>query len=70
VPFSFARAGAGVILRGTIDCLVERDDGTVVVVEVKTGGRDPQHERQLAVYVDAARAVFPSRRIEGLLLYP
>ena len=57
------------IVRGSIDCLVRIGDGRVVVVELKTGTRRPEHEAQLALYVDAARALFPGRAVEGLLVY-
>jgi ATP-dependent exoDNAse (exonuclease V) beta subunit len=72
VPFSLRATGPDgpCILRGTIDCLLHRDDGSVVVVEFKTGRRRPQHQRQLDVYVEAARALFPTGPVSGLLVYP
>jgi ATP-dependent helicase/nuclease subunit A len=70
VPFSFFDGPTASILRGTIDCLVLRPDGSVLVVELKTGGRQPEHDRQLAAYVAAAGALFPGARVEGILLYP
>ena len=39
------------ILRGSIDCLVRRPDGTFTVLEIKTGGPRPEHDVQLNVYV-------------------
>jgi len=68
VPFSL-RVDPATIVRGSIDCLVRIGDGRVVVVELKTGTRRPEHEAQLALYVDAARALFPGRAVEGLLVY-
>ena len=68
VPFSL-RVDPTTIVRGSIDCLIRLDDGRVVVVELKTGARRPEHESQLAIYVDAARAIFPGRVVEGLLVY-
>ena len=68
VPFSL-RVDPTTIVRGSIDCLVRLDDGRVVVVELKTGARRPEHEAQLAIYVDAARAFFPGRAVEGVLVY-
>ncbi len=63
--------GAGeVIYRGTIDCLVERPDGSLVVLEFKTGAPRPAHERQLALYVEAARILFANRSVDGHLVYP
>ena len=68
VPFSMA-PDARAIVRGSIDCLVRTDDGRVTVVELKTGARRPEHEAQLAMYVNAARALFPELVVEGLLVY-
>jgi RecB family endonuclease NucS len=59
-----------VVLRGTIDCLVQREDGSVVVVEFKSGQPAALHRRQLDLYVEAARALFPGAAIEGRLIYP
>ncbi len=72
VPFSLRRVvdGTAMVLRGTIDCLIRKDDGSVVVVEFKTGRRRASHQRQLDVYVDAARALFPGSSVEGRLVYP
>jgi ATP-dependent helicase/nuclease subunit A len=71
VPFSLRAIGPDgpCILRGTIDCLVHRDDGSTVVIEFKTGRRREQHQRQLDVYVEAARALFGGV-VEGMLIYP
>jgi ATP-dependent exoDNAse (exonuclease V) beta subunit len=68
VPFSW-RLAAGDVLRGTIDCLVVRRDGSVVVVDFKTGRERPDHRAQLDVYVKAASTLFPGRRVDGVLLY-
>jgi ATP-dependent exoDNAse (exonuclease V) beta subunit len=70
VPFSFHEPESGCILRGSIDCLIERPDGSVVVLELKTGVRSPVHDRQLSIYVQAVRRLFPSANVEGLLVYP
>jgi ATP-dependent helicase/nuclease subunit A len=67
VPFSF-RATDGTILRGVIDCLIKHDDG-IEVVEFKTGCPHPAHRRQLDVYVEAARALFPGHKVRGRLIY-
>ncbi len=72
VPFTLRRTGgdAGpVFVRGAIDCLRRWPDGRVTVVEVKTGAARPEHEPQLALYVEAARALFPERPVDGRLLY-
>ncbi len=70
VPFSLRDEATSTIVRGTIDCLVQRPDGSVLVVELKTGARRPEHEGQLAAYVAAARALFPASPVEGILVYP
>ena len=73
VPFSLSREGQ--ILRGTIDCLVVRapdggDRAAVTVVEFKTGRKRAEHQQQLDVYIEAARALFPAASVDGVLVYP
>jgi ATP-dependent helicase/nuclease subunit A len=68
VPFSH-QSGERIILRGTIDCLVETSSGVIQVLEFKTGRPAPEHERQLAIYVAAARSLFPDATVEGKLIY-
>jgi ATP-dependent exoDNAse (exonuclease V) beta subunit len=58
-----------VVLRGIIDCLVVRPDGTVVVVEFKTGRPRVSHQQQLDIYVEAARLLFPGAAVSGQLIY-
>jgi ATP-dependent helicase/nuclease subunit A len=79
VPFSLvvktAAVGAGserdpIVLRGTIDCLVRERDGSLVVLEFKTGAPKPEHRRQLDVYIEAVRALFPSASVTGRVVYP
>ncbi len=72
VPFSMkmVKEGTVVVLRGAIDCLIQKDDGSVVVVEFKTGRPQSSHQQQLDVYVEAARALFPRASVEGRLIYP
>jgi ATP-dependent helicase/nuclease subunit A len=72
VPFSLPTdgpQGQPVILRGVIDCVAVQPDGRVVVLEFKTGVKRPAHEEQLALYIRAARALFPDRSVEGRLVY-
>ena len=71
VPFSLVvhDGNEDVIVRGTIDALAIGDAGDVTVIEFKTGRRQPVHERQLAIYVQAAERLFPGRRIHGRLIY-
>jgi ATP-dependent exoDNAse (exonuclease V) beta subunit len=71
VPFSLVtRHHTGIVLlRGTIDCVVQKDDGSVVIVEFKTGRRAPWHQRQLDLYVQAVAALFPGAPVGGRLIY-
>ena len=68
VPFSW-RSKDGTIVRGTFDCLVERASGEILVLEFKTGRPAAEHQRQLAVDVAAAQALFPGRIVYGCLIY-
>ena len=58
-----------VIVRGTIDCLVAEPGGPITVVEVKTGRPEESHDRQLDLYVQAARQLFPGAEVRGALVY-
>jgi ATP-dependent exoDNAse (exonuclease V) beta subunit len=58
-----------IVVRGSIDCLAQRPDGTIVVVELKTGRPRDWHAAQLDLYVRAARSVCPGRPVEGRLIY-
>jgi hypothetical protein len=69
VPFSFRSPSSALIVRGTFDCLVRRRDGSILVLELKTGSPAPEHEQQLSVYLAAARALFPGKPVEGQVVY-
>ena len=69
VAFSHHSSADNVIVRGTIDCLVQLSSGVVQVLEFKTGRPLPEHEQQLAAYVAAARSLFPEATVEGRLIY-
>jgi RecB family exonuclease len=69
VPFSWRAPTDPRIVRGTIDCLAEDRTGVIRVLEFKTGQPSRAHEAQLAVYVAAARALFPEARVEGQVIY-
>jgi ATP-dependent helicase/nuclease subunit A len=70
VPFSLVEDGSPRrLVRGVIDCLVRKPDGSFLLVELKTGRPDPAHERQLALYLSAAHAWCRSGRVSGVLLY-
>jgi len=68
VPLSLQEDGR--VLRGTIDCLVRRPDGSWLVIEVKTGPPRPEHARQLETYLAAIRALGPGIRATGCLVHP
>jgi ATP-dependent helicase/nuclease subunit A len=69
VPFSVREANGQTILRGTFDCLIQRPDDGVVVLELKTGKPMPEHHQQLETYLKAARALFLGVPVEGKLIY-
>jgi ATP-dependent exoDNAse (exonuclease V) beta subunit len=69
VPFSFQSRGSEVVVRGTIDCLAQLESGVIQVLEFKTGAPLSRHREQLELYVEAARALFPGRTVEGKLIY-
>jgi len=58
------------VLRGTIDCLIRQPDGSIVVIEFKTGNPSPAHQAQLDVYLRAARTLFPGALVTGQVVYP
>jgi ATP-dependent exoDNAse (exonuclease V) beta subunit len=58
-----------VVVRGSIDCLAQRPDGTITVLELKTGRRQNWHAIQLNLYVRAARSLFPGHAVDGRLIY-
>jgi hypothetical protein len=41
-----------------------------VVLEFKTGRHRAAHDRQLALYVEAARRLFPGAAVAGYVIYP
>ena len=71
VPFSYLVPGSEppLILRGAIDCLIRRNDGTHLVIELKTGRPHASHERQLDLYVRAVAASRPGATVERMLVY-
>ena len=68
LPFVMAIDGGGQ-LRGVIDCLVVSPEGTVTVLEFKTGAPQHVHRRQLEAYIEAAKVLFPGLSVEGRLVY-
>jgi len=49
--------------------VLKRTNGAIEVLEVKTGRPTAAHERQLEIYVAAARALFPDAAVDGRLIY-
>lgn len=69
-PFSWCPPDSpGVVVRGTIDCLVVGADGSLTVVEIKTGAPRPEHAAQLATYLEALRARHLDVHIRGEVVY-
>src|SRR5687768_11174524 len=56
VPFSFAADGQ--IIRGAIDCLIRLGDGSIRILEFKTGRRRDEHVLQAEIYRRAAETIF------------
>jgi ATP-dependent exoDNAse (exonuclease V) beta subunit len=67
VPFTMAIDG--VILRGTVDCLVQTAPGRFTVLEFKTGRERPEHHAQVELYRRAMQQVFPGCVVEARLVY-
>jgi hypothetical protein len=57
------------VIRGTIDALIRHADGSIDVIALEQGPRAPQHERNLAVAVEAARRIFPGANVNGRTHY-
>jgi ATP-dependent exoDNAse (exonuclease V) beta subunit len=67
VPFTMATAGG--IVRGTIDCVIQAADGSVTILEFKTGRPRPEHAAQAALYREAAAHVFTGAVVDARLVY-
>jgi ATP-dependent helicase/nuclease subunit A len=67
VPFSFAADGQ--IIRGAIDCLIRHDDGSIRILEFKTGQRRDEHVRQAGIYRRAAEAIFADTVVRVDVVY-
>jgi ATP-dependent exoDNAse (exonuclease V) beta subunit len=70
VPFSFRPPDRPTeLVRGAIDCVVSGPDGTLTVLEFKTGAPRPDHTAQAAIYAEALRASWPGRNVDFKILY-
>ena len=67
VPFTTRLEG--VVVRGTIDCLVQAVPNKITILEFKTGQPRPEHQAQLHVYHRAAERLFPGLSIDARLVY-
>jgi ATP-dependent helicase/nuclease subunit A len=67
VPFSFSMDGQ--IIRGAIDCLIRNADGSIRILEFKTGRRRDEHLRQAEIYRRAAEAIFADTIVTVDVLY-
>jgi hypothetical protein len=68
VPVSMRAPGG--FIQGAVDCVVTAPDGSLTVLEFKTGARRPEHELQATLYANALSAACPGRRIDVKILYP
>jgi ATP-dependent helicase/nuclease subunit A len=59
----------GHILRGSIDCLIRHDAGSMTVLELKTGQRRPEHDQQAELYRRAVRQIFPDADVHVRVIY-
>ncbi len=67
VPFSLCRNGD--VVRGVMDCVIQRTDGAVEVLEFKTGQPVAEHSTQLELYLEAARQLFGPSKVTGEVIY-
>jgi ATP-dependent exoDNAse (exonuclease V) beta subunit len=67
VPFTMRLDG--VVLRGTIDCVIHDATGRVTLLEFKTGRPRDEHQVQLELYRKAAEGLFPGTAIDARLVY-
>ena len=67
VPFSFSTDGQ--TIRGAIDCLIRHEDGSIRILEFKTGQRRDEHRRQAEIYRRAAEAIFADTVVAVDVLY-
>jgi ATP-dependent helicase/nuclease subunit A len=67
VPVAFHDGAT--IWRGVVDAIVEEPDGTIRVLEFKTGQPRASDAEQLSLYVAAIRTFLVGRHVEGELVY-
>ena len=69
VPFSFVDSPENRVVRGSIDVVIRRPDGTIEVIALETGPPVPDHEQRLTLSVAAARRLFPGAAVNGRTHY-
>jgi hypothetical protein len=69
VPFSLVDPSARRVVRGTIDALIRREDGSIEVVALLTKPSVPKDEQRLALWVEAAQGMFPGAAVNGSFLF-
>ena len=67
VAFSW-RGEDGSTLRAVVDAVVRRADGSVTLVEFKTGAPREADTRQLQAYVDGVRRLLPETALDGRII--
>jgi RecB family exonuclease len=67
LPFTVVQGGT--TLRGRIDCVVRGSDGSLTILEFKTGRPDEVHERQLELYIRAVQSMCPGVQVRGRVVY-
>ena len=67
VPFTMRVDG--VLVHGTIDCLIRTPTGSMTILEFKTGRPREEHRVQLDLYRQAAERLFPGVPVETHLVY-
>ncbi len=77
MPFSFVQKD-GTVISGAMDALLEAADGSIWVVDYKTDrisrGQEARvfadkYRVQVEVYVQAARKIFPSKKVRGSVVF-
>ena len=67
VPFTMSIDGR--IVRGSFDCVVETAPGAFTLLEFKTGRERLEDRRQVELYLQALRYLFPGASIEARVVY-
>jgi hypothetical protein len=66
VPFTTSIEGR--VVRGTFDCVIETGPGAFTLLEFKTGRERLEDHRQVELYLQAFRQLFPGASIDALVV--